>query len=279
MFHELKEISKRPEVYSRYSVADLWTDEHRSKKMLECHLDESLDLSSRKKAFIDKSVQWIINRFSITSGSSICDFGCGPGLYTTQFAEAGAKVTGLDFSERSLNYAKQTAKQKNLDIDYILGNYLDFTTDKKFDLITLIFCDFCPLSPEQRKKLLSIFHTYLKDDGSILLDVASLHAYDQRKEETQLEHATADGFWSADEYYAFINTFKYDTEKVILDKHTLIEASRRYEVYNWLQYYDRDTLTKEFEQNGFKIVEYYGDVAGAPYSDQSDQIAIIAQKT
>ena len=58
-------------------------------------------------------------------------------------AEKGASVTGVDFSERSIRYARESAAEKNLDIDYINMNYLDFRTDVQFDLITMIYCDFC----------------------------------------------------------------------------------------------------------------------------------------
>ena len=74
----------------------------------------------------------------------------GPGLYTSSFAKRGkAKVTGIDFSSNSIKYARQTAEKEELKIDYICQNYLEFNTDKKFDLITMIMCDFCALSPEQ----------------------------------------------------------------------------------------------------------------------------------
>ncbi|MEJ2545894.1 MAG: class I SAM-dependent methyltransferase, partial [Calditrichaceae bacterium] len=98
MFKKLKEINSRPEPYQFYTAEELWADAHTSKKMLEFHLNESIDLSSRKKDFIDRSVEWIVSHFGINESTSIADFGCGPGLYTTQFAGNKADVTGIDFS-------------------------------------------------------------------------------------------------------------------------------------------------------------------------------------
>jgi len=121
--------------------------------MLEYHLDESVDLSSRNKDFIDRSVKGIVSHFGIDRHTAIADFGCGPGLYTTPFAERVADVTGIDFSERSIHYAKETAVRKSLVIDYVCQDYLEFETEKRFDLITMIMCDYCALSPIQRKNL------------------------------------------------------------------------------------------------------------------------------
>jgi hypothetical protein len=58
MFKELEEINLRPAPFQFYTAKELWTDEHTAKKMLECHLNESLDLSSRNKDFIDRSFKW-----------------------------------------------------------------------------------------------------------------------------------------------------------------------------------------------------------------------------
>jgi 2-polyprenyl-3-methyl-5-hydroxy-6-metoxy-1,4-benzoquinol methylase len=279
MFKELKEINSRPAPFQFYTADELWTNEHTAKQMLEYHLNESIDASSRNKSFIKRSVEWIVSHFEVDDNTEIADFGCGPGLYTTMLAERGATVTGIDFSENSLKYAKQVAAEKGLKINYVLTNYLDFETTTRFDLITMIMCDFCVLSPEQRKKMLSKFNSLLKPGGSVLLDVYSLYSFNQKEESTTYEMNQLNGFWSPDDYYCFVNTFKYEKEKVILDKYTIIEESRKRVVYNWLQCYSKDSLKSEFEENGFKIEEYYSDVAGTVFSPESVEFAIIAKKS
>ena len=188
MFKELKEINSRPAPFQFYTANELWAEEHTSKQMLEYHLNESIDVSSRNKSFIERSVGWIVSHFGVDKSTEIADFGCGPGLYTTRLAERGAIVTGIDFSENSIKYAKQVAAQKGLKINYVLNNYLDFDTKNSFDLITMIMCDFCALSPEQRKEMLSKFHSLLKPGGSVLLDVYSLNSL-TRKTNQQLTNS------------------------------------------------------------------------------------------
>ena len=278
MFNELKEINSRPGPFQFYTADALWTDEHTSQKMLEYHLNASVDLSSRNKDFIDRSVKWIVSHFGIDRQTAIADFGCGPGLYTTRFAEREADVTGIDFSKRSIRYARETTALKELEIDYVCRDYLEFETEKRFDLITMIMCDYCALSPIQRKKMLYKYHRLLNADGAVLLDVYSLNAFDQREEVSTYEHMQLDGFWSKEDYYGFLNTFKYDEEKIILDKYTIIEKASTRTVYNWLQYFSFDALRKEFEVNGFKMEEFYSDVAGNPFNSKSTEFAIVARK-
>ena len=242
LFKELKEINSRPTPFQFYTADELWTNEHTSKQMLEYHLNESIDASSRNKSFIERSVEWIVSHFEVDKDNEIADFGCGPGLYTNMLAERGAIVTGIDFSENSLKYAKQVAAEKGLKTNYILTNYLEFETANSFDLITMIMCDFCVLSPEQRKKILAKFNSLLKPGGSVLLDVYSLNTFNQREESATYELNQLNGFWSPEDYYCFVNTFKYEKEKVILDKYTIIEESRKRVVYNWLQCYSKDSI-------------------------------------
>jgi SAM-dependent methyltransferase len=278
VFEKLEDINSRPEPFEFYTARDLWTDEHTSEQMLKYHLNEDVDLSSRKKSFIDLSEEWIATRFQVGTNTEIADFGCGPGLYTTKLSERGAIVTGIDFSENSINYAKKVAVENGLKINYVLANYLDFETTSRFDLITMIFCDLCALSPEQRKKMLLKFNSLLKPDGSVLLDVYSLNAFEQREETALYEANLLDGFWSLNKYYGFKNTFKYEREKVVLDKYTIIEADRTRTIYNWLGYFSPETLEREFRECGFAIEKIFSDVAGTPFDSKGSEFAVVAGK-
>jgi SAM-dependent methyltransferase len=278
VYHLLQSINRRPNPFEFYTAETLWNDEHISKQMLSYHLDDASVLASRPFELIDQCVDWMRNRFNIDRETGICDFGCGPGLYTSRLAQLKAAVTGVDLSRRSIEYAKKTAVEQNLAIDYHLQNYLTFETDKTFDLITMIYCDLCPLSPEQRKTMLQNFHRFLNNDGHLFLDVFSLKAFENREEVAMYENRQMKGFWSSEDYYGFMNTFKYDDEKLVLDKYTIIEENRFRTIYNWLQYFSPESLRKEFEENGFIIVEQYSDVLGTPYSADSPEFAVVAKK-
>ena len=278
MFEDLERINERPEPFEFYTASDLWTDEHTSKQMLSFHLNEAIDVSSRNAEFINRSVKWIATEFNIDKETKIADFGCGPGLYAERLARHGANVTGIDFSGRSIEYAKDVAAREQLNISYVNQNYLEFETDDRFDLVLMIMCDFCALSPTQRKGLLSKFHKILKPSGSVFLDVYSLSAFEQREEAATYEVNQPNGFWSPNKYYSFQNTFKYDEDKVVLDKYTIIEFEHTRQVYNWLQYFAPEDLEREFKEASFSVKEFYSDVAGSPYDRKSSEFAVIANK-
>lgn len=278
MFHELKQITARPAPYECYTADRLWTDPHISGKMLEYHLNEDTVLASRKPDYVAKSIAWLIQIFEIGEGVAVADFGCGPGLYAAPLAETGAEVTGIDFSENSIRYARRVASQKGLKIEYVNSNYLDFRSERRFDLIIMIYCDFSALNPEQRAELLSVFHEHLKDGGSVVLDVWSHRFFESVKEEQSYEYVEKDGFWTPAPHFVFSGVYAYPKENLYLGKFTIYEESRRWEIYNWLQCFTRDRLREEFSNAGFEIGEFFAGVAGESDHDESLEIAVVAKK-
>jgi 2-polyprenyl-3-methyl-5-hydroxy-6-metoxy-1,4-benzoquinol methylase len=278
LFEELDKINSRPRPFESYTAAELWTDEHTSKHMLSFHLNEDIDVSSRKATFIQKSADWIVAHFDLSAGSRVADFGCGPGLYATRLARKGARVTGIDFSDRSIRYAIETAGREGLSINYLKQDYLEFESPERFDLILMIMCDFCALSPAQRTTMLGKYHDLLKPGGHVLLDVYSLVGFQQREEAAGYGLNQLDGFWSPNRYYAFTNTFKYEEEKVILDKYTILEADRMKTIYNWLQYFSPERIRVELSDSGFEINDFYSDVAGNPFDPRSGEFAVVAER-
>lgn len=277
LFQDLERISARPKPFEIYSAKELWTDEHTSSQMLGFHLNEEVDLSSRNLAFINRSVEWITSHFNLGAGTKVIDFGCGPGLYTTRLAEHGSEVTGIDFSRRSIEYAEEEAAKRGLEIRYLEQNYLEGEIDGKFDLILMVMCDFCVLNPEQRHQLLQRFKKILTPDGRVLLDVYSLVAFEKREESSLFQRNLLNGFFSAEPYFGFLHSFKYEKEKVSLDKYTSVEPSTTREIFNWLQYFTVDALARELSESGLSIDAMCSDVAGSEFSEETDEFAIVAK--
>lgn len=278
LFSTLESINRKPPVFSVYTARELWTDEHTSAQMLACHLNGDIDVSSRRTGFIDNSVRWMAEYFRLAAGSRIADFGCGPGLYTSRFARLGAEVVGIDFSPRSIEYARDSARRDGLDVTYIEADYLDVTLEGAFDLITLIMCDYCPLSPTQRKALLEKFAGLLSDRGRIVLDVYSLVAYAEKREGLTCEKNQLNGFWSPADYFGFVASFKYDDDKVSLDKYRIVEAQRQREIYNWLQYFTPESLRREVRAAGLDVDELLGDVRGGAYDAGAPEFAVVLKR-
>jgi SAM-dependent methyltransferase len=279
MFDELQRINERPAVFSPLTTAALWTDPHTSEQMLRFHLDGSVDVSSRRTEFIDASVAWIAAAFRLTDQSRVLDLGCGPGLYTNRLALIGADVTGIDFSSRSIAYARHAAARDGLHVTYVNEDYLAWESSRRFDLITMIYCDYCALAPAQRRALLGKIARLLESDGVFLFDVCSLVALDAWVESASCTAAATDGFWSPRPYFEFLNKFRYPEDRVTLDKYEIVESDRTRTIYNWLQYFDQEALAAELDGAGLEVASVLGDVAGRPFEPSSSEFAVIARRS
>ena len=66
---------------------------------------------------------------------NILDIGCGGGLLTEPLARLGAKVTGIDASEKNIKVAKNHLKKSKLSIRYFNTSPEKFNSTQKFDVI------------------------------------------------------------------------------------------------------------------------------------------------
>lgn len=276
MYDFLHELSVRPPVHSCSTTEELWTDPHTSEQMLAYHLDPSIDLSSRSPEFMDRSVRWMLETLPLPSGARVLDLGCGPGLYAGRLARAGLDVTGVDFSERSLGYAREQAAEEGLEIDYRLGDYLEAPLPPEIDLAQMIFCDYSALGPGDRGKLLERVREVLAPGGHFLLDVMA-HAGFSPEESVEYGRDLLGGFWAPSPYYGFRHRFTYPDERVALDRYTILEPGRTRQFLNWIQYFDRESLGSELESHGLEIVGTWSDVAGTPFEEDAEQFAVLAR--
>ncbi|TFH01026.1 MAG: class I SAM-dependent methyltransferase, partial [Calditrichales bacterium] len=147
---KLIQMQQKPEPFTQGEPL-FWNDPHISAHMLAAHLDPTMDRASRRPHIIDQSINLIINTLGLSAGDRLLDLGCGPGLYAVRFAGLGLQVTGVDYSQRSIDYAVQYARENQLDIAYRYQNYLELDETNCYDAALLIFGDFCPLAPAQRQ--------------------------------------------------------------------------------------------------------------------------------
>ena len=278
LYDALERLAERPRPFERTTVRELWTDPHVSERMLAFHLDDHVEAASYRGAFIDASVAWIDERFGLARGARVLDAGCGPGLYASRLAERGARVTGVDLSERSVAHARRVAAERGLSIDYVVGDYLELVSQQRFDLVLLIMRDYGALAPERRRALLGRFAAVLAEGGRLLFDVDSLAAFAKREEGMRYAPDLMDGFWAPGRYHGFHASFRYDGERVALDRYTIVERHRVRTVYSWCQHFSPEALADELEACGLEVEELLGDVAGAPYDPQADQFAVVVRR-
>ena len=268
-FNELMGYVKKPPLYA-LSTNKFWDDEHISKGMLEAHLNPDWDAASRNHEFIDKSVEWIARIKAPEEGVKLLDLGCGPGLYAERFNRAGYSVTGIDFSKRSIEYAKEQAAFGGSNIEYIYQDYLTIDYVDQFDIITMIYCDYAALTVGDRRTLLEKVYRALIPDGKFIFDVFTSKV---RKDEAHTWYSShGSGFFSEEPHICLESIYQYDEDKTELARHVII-TEKSVECYNiWNHFFTKEMLIAEGEAVGFSSYSFYGDVVGSEYSEDSEMI-------
>lgn len=260
------------------SGSSFWQDEWISAQLLKNHLDSNTPGASRTLPFIDESVAWISTVAPSERHPRLIDYGCGPGLYTERLARCGYQVRGIDFSQRSIDYAKQSAKAQGLSIDYIHASYLDYQFKQPCDVATLIYCDYGALSPADRSQLLYLIRETLSDDGVLILDVFTPAKKDRDFTTGQTwQRIDGGGFWDPSAHVVLQRNDDYGSG-LTLEQSTVVVGNdiRRFNIWN--QYFTQSTLERELESAGFTVTRWYGNVVGAPYSETGEAIAALIRK-
>jgi len=254
----IKILVNKPQLYEKGSSV-MWTDPHISKQLLELHLNPENDVASRSKS----KIEHISDRILEWSGQpkmKILDLGCGPGLYAEYLARKGHSVTGVDFSETSIRYAIKQAQEKNLDIEYLNKNYLELDYKAQFDLVIMIYLDFCALSPDERNKVLDFIHRSLKTGGVFICDVVNEKNIDE-KTISQSWEVQVSGFWKPVPYIALTNGYHYPEAKVLANHHIVIGENDSVDTYIfWSCYYEKSYFVSVLESKGFKNIKNHENV-------------------
>lgn len=270
----LADLGQRPPLFEGATV-DFWRDPHIAQQMLTFHLNPDVEAASRRPADIARIVHWLYDRLSLAPGSALLDLGCGPGLYCWRLAEKGLRVTGVDFSENSIRYAREHDPHTT----YIYQDYLTLDAANQFDAVTLIYGDYCVLNDSQRARLLGIVRRALKPGGWFAFDVSTEVHHAAQGEQATWEAAPAGGFWRPGPHLVLTQTFLYSDADTALDQYAVIEPSGLCTVYrNWFRYFSPATITAELEAGGFTVDGLYSDLTGTPLTADSVWLGVIARR-
>lgn len=266
---QLAASRERPGLHATGTHA-LWVDPHISRGMLDAHLDPLHDRASRRPATIDATVAWLAGW--APAGARILDLGCGPGLYVERLAAAGFDVTGVDFSPRSLAYARARPGGAR----YVLGDYREIELDETFDVILMVYLDFGTHSPADTSRILGRIRRWLVPQGAFVFDVAA--PGNRQGSETRRDWGVEDrGFWSAEPHAWLARTLRYDHGPTYLDEHTVITATQVRLYRTWERCFTPETIRADLAKAGFTIRSMHGDLTGTSYDPTtSTTIGVVA---
>lgn len=277
LFECLADSVKKPNLFAKDGTL-FWDDPYISQSLLDAHLNPEIDGASRKLATIEKTVYNFIKNSVLKQGDTVLDLGCGPGLYSSRLCRFGIKVTGIDLSKRSIEYAQAKAVEQGLDIAYIHKNFFDIDYAEKFDKVLQVYGEICTFPNEERDRLLKMIHKALKRNGLFIFDVSTPEL---RKREGLKNrwYFSEGGFWDPGKHLVLEQGFDYPDYDTWLDQYTVISEDGECKKYGmWFHDYSLKTITEVLANTGFKVKKTWNSLDGEKYTAGGDWIAIVAQK-
>jgi cyclopropane fatty-acyl-phospholipid synthase-like methyltransferase len=172
-------------VYENYEKIADWFDEHCTKDLME-------------REYLERILQ------HIPPHSHILDLGCGTGEPMAQFfIERGYQVTGIDGSEKMIDYCKKRFPSMN----WILQDMRTIDLKKKFDVV-LAWDSFFHLNHSDQRAMFQIFEKHLKPAGILLFTGGP----DEGEEWSQMDgHDFYHASLSSEEYRDLLKAHNFTT--------------------------------------------------------------------
>ncbi|MAH74302.1 MAG: bifunctional 3-demethylubiquinol 3-O-methyltransferase/2-polyprenyl-6-hydroxyphenol methylase [Candidatus Pelagibacter sp.] len=122
----------KEEIQKFSSLADEWWDVNGKFKPLHMFNPIRIEYITEN---IKKHYKIKKDKANFLEGLNILDIGCGGGLISEPMARLGAKVTGIDASEKNIKIAKSHSKKSGLQINYVHASPENLNNIEKYDII------------------------------------------------------------------------------------------------------------------------------------------------
>ncbi|MCK5032853.1 MAG: 3-demethylubiquinone-9 3-O-methyltransferase [Calditrichia bacterium] len=162
----------------------------------------------------------------------ILDIGCGGGLLSEEFAKKGAKVTGIDISEKSLEIAKNHTLESKLTINYKNGSAENIPADD--NTFNAVICADCLEHVDDLEKVINEVSRVLKVNGIFCYDTIN---------RTFLSKIAVD--WIAN------RILKWQNRKLKV-------SEKNYAVHDWKKFIKPSELFLLMNKYGLKNIEING---------------------
>jgi SAM-dependent methyltransferase len=254
------------------SDAPFWDDPYIATQLLAAHLDETHDAASRPGSVIEASVAALVERGIITAGTRVLDLGCGPGLVSAALARAGARVTGIDVSAGSIEYAREHSG--DLGIDFRVQDFFTIDDVDAYDVVLQSYGELATFSDEMLRSLLARIERALAPGGVLVFDVSTPALRAQSAGKASWESCVG-GLWRPVPHLVLTQRHEFDGQ-ITCEQYVVIDDEGPTAYRMWFHDYTPETLRPNLESAGFTVAHMWGSLAAEPYSPQSPWLAVVA---
>jgi len=210
---------------------------------------------------------------------SVLELCCGTGRLTIPLKERGINITGLDFTKSMLEGAKDKARKRGLDIEFISGDMRNFDLGRKFSMI------FIPFN--------SLQNTYTIEDVSRVFSSVAKHLTDDGIFEFDIFNPSIQLMIGREKEFVEIDRFTLDNgEEVVLSEKTKYDSATQTLRCIWRHKIGDKVIDQKLDMrcfyplemdllvryNNFKIINKYGDFNKGEFTSDSMKQIYVCRK-
>lgn len=210
----------------------------------------------------EKFINNIYQYLNPNPNDTVLDLACGKGRHSIYLNRMGAAVEGCDYSENSINYAKQFENDRLRFYTHDMRNRLPKTYDYIFNLFTSF--GYFESIEEHQMTLQNIFNG-LNDKGLFIFDfMNTVHVLEHLVANEEVQKGSVSFNIKRELIEGFIT--KYISFEINGNKHKYKEEVRALHP---------DELIKMMENCGFSVQEKFGNYQLAPFDLQKSKRFIL----
>jgi SAM-dependent methyltransferase len=119
----------------------------------------------------DREVRFLVEILQLNKKSDVLDLPCGYGRHSNRLAAFVGSVTGLDASEDYIAAAMRDAKERGVEVTYLVGDMRNLTFGPKFDAVIVLFTSFGMFSHSENLEVLKGIATSLRPGGKFCIEI------------------------------------------------------------------------------------------------------------
>lgn len=213
-----------------------------------------------------KLLELILRQTKLTQQNSILDAACGAGRHYIYLASRGFKVIGFDLSKTLLLKAKENARKRSVENNFVCADLRNICFRKRFDLIINLFTSFGYFkNDEENFKFINTAYSLLNENGFYVLDYFNKNYL--------VSNLTEESEKIIDNKI-ITERRKIVNDRIIKEIHIKNGLEEQHFVES-VRLYSKKEIDTEFNKIGFTPVSVFGDYDGTNYDEQNSSRLIL----
>lgn len=214
----------------------------------------------------------LIPLLKLKKDEQILDLCCGPGRHTLELARRGFQVTGVDRNNQYLRKAKRLAKIEKYSCAFHSADMREYRRPETFDAAMNLFTSIGYFDdPEDDRRVLKNLYDSLKPGGRLLIDTQGREII--ARIFTERDWQEKSGVFYLEERHPVDDWARIRVRWIRLEA-----TGQKQEFLTHLRLFTGAQLREWLLETGFRSVQIFGDLKGAPYDQNAKRLVAVAVK-